>query len=38
MLGIKDMVMHSLMMPKATPTQFMKENKKYNQLFFDDME
>lgn len=38
MLGIKDTVVHSVMMPKATPTEFMKENKKFNQLFFEDME
>jgi sugar phosphate isomerase/epimerase len=38
MLGIKDIVVHSVTYPEITPTQFKKENKKFNEMFFDDME
>lgn len=38
MLGIKDLVVHNHASPDLTPTRFMQENKKFNQLFFADME
>ncbi len=37
-LNIPDIVVHNFGHDALTPLQFMKENKKFNALFFDDME